>query len=249
MLSFTRSVVASALLLTVPFVAAYTHPTGDAPVGNPIYTPNLGTIVPAGQEYNVTWGPTTSGKIDIVLLKGPSSNAVPQYALAEGIDNTGSFLWTPKTDLQPQDTGYGLMIVVDATGQYQYSPQFGISNSKYVSSGTASASSTSSAQATSSKSSASTTSSVASSVSSVAYSSSSTTAIETSKYTTSSPSSSSTESSSAASSMVTSAKPTNATASSTTSSGSAQVTKNSASGLVANTFVVAAVAGALGLAF
>lgn len=77
--------------------------------------------------------PTTEGTVTLVLLKGPSTNAVPQYAIVEAIPNTGNYIWTPATDLAPTsgDTGYGIQLIVDATGQYQYTTQFGISNPDY----------------------------------------------------------------------------------------------------------------------
>jgi hypothetical protein len=47
--------------------------------------------------------------------------------LAESIVNTGSFSWTPASDLEADTTHYGIQLIDDITGQYQYSPQFGIS--------------------------------------------------------------------------------------------------------------------------
>jgi len=114
-------------------VAAYTKPTGDAPEGNPISQPGLMSIVPAGKAFTITWEPTTKGTVSLVLLKGPSENAVPQYAIVEKTDNDGSYAWTPSTDLEPTTdaTGYGIQLIDDKTGQYQYTTQFGISNSDY----------------------------------------------------------------------------------------------------------------------
>ena len=93
----------------------------------------MGSIVPAGSPFTITWTPTTTGTVTIVLLKGPSTNVIPQYPIAQNIANSGSFTWTPATDLvpSPNDMGYGLQLIVDATGQYQYSTQFGISNAAY----------------------------------------------------------------------------------------------------------------------
>jgi hypothetical protein len=75
-----------------------------------------------------------AGTVTILLLHGPSTNAVAQYPIAEKIPNTGSFTWTPSNDIDPESTHYGLQLIVDATGQYQYTPQFGISGQKSVSS-------------------------------------------------------------------------------------------------------------------
>ena len=126
------SLFTAGLACLVPLTSAYTQPTGDAPDGNPIYTPGLNDVVPVGQPYGITWQPTTEGTVSLVLLKGPSTNAVPQYALVEGIDNTGNYWWTPSDDLEPGETGYGIQLIVDATGQYQYSTQFGISNPGWI---------------------------------------------------------------------------------------------------------------------
>jgi len=146
------SLFTAGLACFMPFANAYTQPVGAEPKGNPIYTPGLNSIVPVGQGYNITWGPTTTGTVTLLLLKGPSTNAVPQYAIAEKISNSGSYVWTPSNDLAPGQTGYGIELIDDATGQYQYSTQFGISNSDYSSS---SSSSTWSSSTTSSSASAS----------------------------------------------------------------------------------------------
>lgn len=86
-----------------------------------------------GEPYTITWTPTTpeDQTITIVLERGPAENIIPMYAIAEGIKNTGSYEWTPETDLEDDTTHYGLQLIVDATGQYQWSTQFGISNPGY----------------------------------------------------------------------------------------------------------------------
>jgi len=102
----------------------------------------------------VTWDPTTDGTITLVLLKGPETNAIAQYAIIENYPNTGSFIWSPKDDLEPSsgDTGYGIQLIVDATGQYQYTTQFGISNDHYSPGSYGTSSSSASSAATSSSS-------------------------------------------------------------------------------------------------
>lgn len=48
---------------------------------------------------------------------------------AEGIPNTGSFTWNVPADLEATETeaaGYGIRLDIDATGNYQYSTQFGV---------------------------------------------------------------------------------------------------------------------------
>lgn len=99
-------------------VAAYTTPVGE-PLGNPIFNPGLSDIVPAGQSYTITWDPTTKGTVTILLLRGPAENIKPLYAIAEEVENSGTYVWTPSTDLEADKKGYGIQLIVDATGQYQ----------------------------------------------------------------------------------------------------------------------------------
>ncbi|KAK4901299.1 hypothetical protein LTR27_001857 [Elasticomyces elasticus] len=125
------SLFTAGLACLVPFTTAYTKPVGSEPEGNPIYQPGLNSIVPAGENFTVTWDPTTDGTVTLVLLKGPAANAVPQYAIVEKIENSGSYVWTVSTDLAPGETGYGLQLIDDKTGAYQYTTQFGVSNPDY----------------------------------------------------------------------------------------------------------------------
>jgi hypothetical protein len=116
-----------------PLVSAYTTPTGTGPKGNPISQPGLNTIVPVDQSFTITWDPTTQGTVSLVLLKGPAENLIPVYAIAEKIENSGSYTWEPKSTLEPSEgaKGYGIQLIDDKTGQYQYTTQFGISNDHY----------------------------------------------------------------------------------------------------------------------
>lgn len=113
-----------------PLVSAYTTPTGDAPKGNPIAQPGLNTIVPVGKDFQITWDPTTQGTVSLILLKGPAENLQFVEAIAEKIPNSGSYSWLPETSLVASEgaKGYGIQLIDDATGQYQYTTQFGISN-------------------------------------------------------------------------------------------------------------------------
>jgi len=123
----------SVFAATLAVASAYTTPVGE-PNGNPIYKPGLNEIVPAGQPYTITWTPTTQDTVTLLLLRGPSNNVVPLYPIVENIDNTGTYDWTPSTDLQPDTTGYGIQLICDDTGAFQYSTQFGISNPDYTNS-------------------------------------------------------------------------------------------------------------------
>ncbi|KAF2006352.1 hypothetical protein P154DRAFT_559429 [Amniculicola lignicola CBS 123094] len=109
-------------------VAAQLHAPVGEPNGNPIAKPGLLEVVPACKAYTITWTPTTTNTVSILLLRGPSTNVKPLGApLAEGIKNSGTLVWTPASDLEADDDQYGLQLIDDVTGQYQYSTQFGIS--------------------------------------------------------------------------------------------------------------------------
>jgi len=104
-------------------------PVGDAPVGNPVTRP-LTEVIPACKPFTITWTPTTANTLSIILRKGPSENNVPfGPPIVVGIPNSGSFVWTPSASLDatPGAGGYGIQLIDDITGQYQYSNQFGIS--------------------------------------------------------------------------------------------------------------------------
>lgn len=124
----------------IGLASAYTQPVGDTPSGNPIVKPSLGEVVPVGTPYTINWNPTTQGTVTLVLLRGPSTNVIPLYPIAEKVANTGSYVWTPSTSLEPDTTHYGIQLVVDATGQYQYTTQFGIGNPSFGSSSSSSSS-------------------------------------------------------------------------------------------------------------
>lgn len=113
-------------------VSAYTQPDyNQPPTGNAITNPGLHDLVAAGKPYTIKWEPTTEGSVSLVLLRGPSTNAQPIHTLAEAIDNSGHFAWTPSAELEPDTIHYGLLLVVEGSGQYQYSTQFGMENPEY----------------------------------------------------------------------------------------------------------------------
>ena len=115
--------------LFASLAAAQLHAPVGEPKGNAITRP-LNEVVPACKQFTITWQPTTPNTVSVLLLKGPSNNVVKfGPSLAEGIANSGSLAWTPAGDLPTTDgpNGYGIQIIDDVTGQYQYSTQFGIS--------------------------------------------------------------------------------------------------------------------------
>lgn len=87
-------------------------------------------------QTKLTIQPTSDGTVSLVLLRGPSTNVVPMYAIAEAIPNTGSYTWTPAATLEDDVSHYGIQLIQDATGYYQYTDQFGVSNKAVASSST-----------------------------------------------------------------------------------------------------------------
>lgn len=119
---FSAFALFTAGLACLTSVSAYTTPVGENPSGNPIYRP-LKEIVPAGQPFTITWEPTVGDTVTLVLLRGPPENVVPLSPIVENIPNSGSYSWTPSTDLVPDTTRYGIQLIVDTPaslqGQYQ----------------------------------------------------------------------------------------------------------------------------------
>lgn len=126
---FSKATIVSAIF---GLAAAQLHPAVGEPKGNPITRP-LNEVVPTCEKFTITWEPTTPNTVSVLLLKGPASNVVKfGPALAQGIANSGSLAWTPASDLPLTDSpnGYGIQIIDDVTGQYQYSTQFGLKAGK-----------------------------------------------------------------------------------------------------------------------
>ncbi|KAL7274390.1 hypothetical protein RUND412_002702 [Rhizina undulata] len=97
---------------------------------NPITNP-LGGTLDSTKAVEITWKPTTQGTISLVLLKGPPSNLWEVGPIVSNIKNTGSYTWWIDNSLQ--DSGamqegykYGLKIIDDPSGTFEYSPPFNI---------------------------------------------------------------------------------------------------------------------------
>lgn len=118
-MSSTFALFTAGLAAFAPVASAVYTAKGDTPSGNAVYTPSLDEVVPAGQSYKITWNATTSGKVSLQLCKGPSTNCVTASTIADSTENSGSYSWTPSTDLEPsQPTGYGIVLVAE-DGSFQ----------------------------------------------------------------------------------------------------------------------------------
>ncbi|KAI5777951.1 hypothetical protein EDC01DRAFT_676063 [Geopyxis carbonaria] len=100
--------------------------------GNAVYTPNLSAPATAGTPTQIKFDGTGLKTVSLILLKGPSINVLPIGTIASGIpvhDGDNFFSWIPGMDLENlPNEGYGIKLVDDATGNFQYSTQFGIKN-------------------------------------------------------------------------------------------------------------------------
>jgi len=110
---------------------------------NPIHLPTTGSILKAGELFNITWGPTTKGPITLLLKKGLSTNLATVGTIASKIDNSGAYSWSvPANTVTGSD--YAVEIDTEA-GQVNYTPQFTIDG---VAAGYSSSSSSASESAT-----------------------------------------------------------------------------------------------------
>lgn len=159
----------ASILAAAAAVMAYTTPVGepDGP-NNAIGKPGLQEQVPAGKPFTITWAVSRPEvqTVTLLLLRGPGDNIKFHSVIVEKTPNTGSFVWTPSTSLENDVTHYGIQLIQDVDGKYQYSTQFGIENKNPTPSSSTTATST--------------TTTVASSTTTVASSTSTSTKITTS---------------------------------------------------------------------
>jgi hypothetical protein len=112
---------------------------------NPIYHPDGTDMITAGSPYNITWNPTTSGKITLTLRQGESTN-LDTIGVIATVENSGWYLWTPDKDL-PSGEDYAIMITSES-GDVNYTPLIPITGSTSSSAKASTASKTASKTAT-----------------------------------------------------------------------------------------------------
>ena len=118
----------------VAAVQAFTPPT--TATWGPLTKPDLSNPVTQGETFEITWDPeshpTDGVTVSLVLCRGPGSNCVTDStAIVEAVPASAkSYSWAVPCDLpagtQSTDTGYGMLIIVDGTGEFQYSTQFSV---------------------------------------------------------------------------------------------------------------------------
>jgi len=140
------------------FASAFTQPKDQT--WGALLTPDTSDSVTQGKDFTVTWDPashpTDGVTVSLVLCHGPGTNCVlSDTAIVEGLPaSQKSYDWKVPCTLTPgvqsTSTGYGMLIIVDGTGEFQYSTQFSVLENDACASGSATPSLTVSASSASS---------------------------------------------------------------------------------------------------
>jgi hypothetical protein len=118
---------------------AYHSVVGD-PTWGALLAPDLTHPLVRGAPFDITWDPNYGGvtrpvdgvTVSLVLCRGNSNACNPDAtAIQENIPaGDKNFTYSVPCDLplgtQNTDTGYGMLVIVDQTGEYQYSTQFSV---------------------------------------------------------------------------------------------------------------------------
>lgn len=80
---------------------------------NPFNIPPEGLSAAADEPLTLSWKPTTDSTVTLVLRSGSSNNLNEGTEIASGIENSGSFTWTPTNDLT-RGSDYTIEIIDDA---------------------------------------------------------------------------------------------------------------------------------------
>ncbi|KAL5354011.1 hypothetical protein ACLOAV_000096 [Pseudogymnoascus australis] len=119
--------------ITALIASAFTVLTAAQSSANP-FTNSDYSAISAGQAFTITWSPTTTGPISLVLVKGDPTALTTVSTIASGLDNSGSFIWTPDSSIA-KGSDYALKIVDDADDTIvNYTLQFPIDSAGTASS-------------------------------------------------------------------------------------------------------------------
>ncbi|KAF5126823.1 hypothetical protein DV495_003164 [Geotrichum candidum] len=91
---------------------------------NAFTSPAFGQVVNVGDSITLKWNPTTSGKVNLILRKGGSNDLVTIGPIASGIDNSGTYTWSPESNLKT-NTDYSVEIQdASNTDNVNFTPYF-----------------------------------------------------------------------------------------------------------------------------
>ncbi|KAI9044597.1 GPI anchored serine-threonine rich family protein [Aspergillus affinis] len=143
----------SVFFLTLSAIATLAAAASEK--ANPFNIPKDGYSFKTGQPTTLTWDPTTSGTVTLRLQWGGVLTPNSGTAIAKSIDNSGSFTWTPPSDLAAQPDYTVEIISDDDTSEVNYLPRFVVAGAtvhttKSSTTSTASATTTSEASTTTS---------------------------------------------------------------------------------------------------
>lgn len=118
----------------IALVSAYTPPTNQT--WGPLLLPDTTHPVTQGQPFTIEWNPdghpTKGVTVSLVLCRGPPTNCVlNKKAIVEGVPaGRKKYVWNVPDNLRPGKAGTargnGMLIIVDGTGEFQYSTQFSV---------------------------------------------------------------------------------------------------------------------------
>lgn len=110
----------SVLYLALSALAAVA--VADKP--NPFNIPNQGYTFTVGEPTTLSWSPNTEGTVTLKLLTGAVTNPKDGTTIASSIPNSGSYQWTPPSDIAAEPD-YTIEIINDSDpSQYNFLPRF-----------------------------------------------------------------------------------------------------------------------------
>ncbi|KAK1139100.1 hypothetical protein N8T08_001286 [Aspergillus melleus] len=144
----------SVFFLTLSAIATLAAAASEK--ANPFNIPKDGYSFKTGEPTTLTWAPTTEGTVTLRLQWGGVLTPNSGTAIAKSISNSGSFTWTPPSDLAAQPDYTVEIISDDDTSEVNYLPRFVVAGATVH---TTKSSTTSTASATTSTEASTTTSS------------------------------------------------------------------------------------------
>ncbi|KAI7639207.1 hypothetical protein KC319_g14517, partial [Hortaea werneckii] len=91
---------------------------------NAFKIPDSGLSATGGQPLDLQWNPTTDGTVTLILRSGSSNNLNEGTVIANSIENSGSYTWTPENSIT-RGSDYTVEIVSDDDPSVtNYTPYF-----------------------------------------------------------------------------------------------------------------------------
>ncbi|KAK5174312.1 uncharacterized protein LTR77_001392 [Saxophila tyrrhenica] len=116
-------------LLAAPLVVLAQDP-------NAFIIPDEGIAAQGGEPLTLEWKPSTQGTVTLILRSGSSNDLNEGTVIADSIDNSGSYTWTPSNKLT-RGSDYTVEIVSDSDPSVtNYTPYFVLDTDNTVASTT-----------------------------------------------------------------------------------------------------------------